>query len=531
MNFKLKSLILYSKNNTQHFHIGDSSKKKAIDTSIKKKISTSLDDNKKYLEKLYNMPLNGDIVFRDISFYCGKNKVKGLIVSVDGLSDGESINECILKPLMRRKPDSSPYTAEQIYTSLIPQGQITLTDDINDMAHKINIGNAILFFDGLDTGMIADVKSWEHRGVDSPSNEAVIQGPHEGFNEVLRTNTALIRKSINSHNLIMENVSLGKTSKTPGALVYMANVANTTLVNEVKFRLKNIDAEYILSVLDVEKYTEEASFLPIPQMLTTERPDRVCKSVLEGKIALVMNGSSHVLVMPATVFDLASSVEDSYLRFPYSMLISFIRLAAIFTAALAPAVFVAICEYHRELILTPLLLAIQSSRVSVPFSIISELLLMEVVFELIKEAGVRMPGAIGSTLGIVGGLILGQSAVEANIVSPIMIIIVAVTGLAEFAIPSYTLSFSFRFSRFIYIFGAAAGGFFGLSMLLFINTLMYVCTLSFGVGAVSPLAPASGTSLASKLFTPPLWRQNYRPSEAKPTDKEDKAFISRKWIK
>lgn len=497
------------------------------------KVSKDLSKNSEYVRKRFSLPKNGDIVVRNISFFAGESLMKALLVCVDGLSSGEAINEVILKPLMRLKKQENTGTAENldyIINHLIPYGQITRCDDINKMIETVNIGNAIMFFDGIDEGIILDTKSWEHRSVGSPVAEQVIQGPHEGFNEVLRSNTALIRKTLNTPELIMQTVFVGKTSKTPGSVAYLGNVANDSLVREVIRRIESIDAEYVLSSLDVEQYIEEASFLPIPQIITTERPDRVCRALTEGRVALILNGSSHALIMPASVFDLASSVEDEYLRYPYSLLIRFVRMAAVVIALLAPGFFVAATMYHQELILTELFLSIRSSRLPVPFSVIVELLIMELSFELIREAGVRVPGHIGSTVGIVGGLILGTAAVDANIVSPVMIIVVAITGIASFVIPSYSLSFSFRFTRFIYIFGAAVGGFPGLLCLFFSITLMYMGTKSFGVPYGSPLAPLTETKGNPAFFRLPLWKQDQRPDYLKPKDSSDKAHISRKWL-
>lgn len=502
------------------------------DVSLEK-VSKSLNLNVQYLENLFCMPYNGDIVFRNFSLTADK-KYKSLLVCVDGLSDGNSINDFILKPLMMLKTEdfaNNEKVEDVIEKSMLPQGQITVTEDICDAAQKVNIGNALLIVDGISKCFVIDVKSWEHRGVDNPENEAVIQGPHEGFNEVLRCNTALIRKTLNTSNLVMENVFLGKTSKTPGAVAYLKNVANSHLVNEVKRRLKNIDAEYILSSLDAEQYIEEASFLPVPQMITTERPDRVCNALTEGRVAVIMNGSSHVLIMPATFFDLITSAEDEYLRYPYSLLIRFLRYAAAVTAMLLPAVFVSIVNYHRELLFTNLMYAVASSRSLVPFGTVTELLLMEFAFELIKEAGVRVPGPIGSTIGIVGGLIVGQAAVDANLASPIMIIIVALTGIASFTIPSYSLSFAFRFSRFLYIIGAAVGGFLGLGVVFFVNTLAAVGTKSFGVPFMAPLGSSNRKENGSLIFGAPIWiRGTRRENYLKPRDEFKKAKISRKWL-
>lgn len=529
----MKNFLVYNgKKDGYNFEIS-ADKNSISGVPPEKKISRLIDENIDYVSGVFYLPYNGDIVLRKFAVDLGEKKVRAFLLSVDGLSDGDSINQFILEPLMNlkmRNADSSDLLNTLEHT-LLPQGQITVTDNLKDMALKVNIGNAALVIDGLEKGFIVDVKSWEHRSVDNPENEAVIQGPHEGFNEVLRSNTALIRKTLNTPNLVMENVFLGSTSKTPGALAYVRNAANESLVAEVKKRIENIGAEYILSTLDVEQYIEEATFMPIPQMITTERPDRVCRALTEGRVAVVMNGSSHVLVMPATFFDLITSAEDEYLRYPYSMLIRILRYIAVFVALLFPALFLSVLNFHPSLLPTNLMLAISSSRALVPFGSVVELLIMELAFELIKEAGIRVPGPIGSTLGIVGGLIVGQAAVDANIVSPIMIIIVAVTGIAAFTIPSYSLSFAFRFSRFLYIFGAAVAGFLGVAAVFFANTLAAVGTKSFGVPFLSPLTPSYSDRCTSLIFGAPIWKRGTKREEyLKPKDKYKKEKISRKWL-
>ena len=525
------SFLYKEKKKKFDFEIKEVAKEKIENISMDK-VSHDLCVNRQYVKKRFSLPENGDIIVRDISFYLGDKLKNAFLVCVDGLTDSEMINLAILKPLMlhKDKVENGCADIEYIYQHLIPHAQVSSCDDMESLMSTVNIGNAIMFIDGFDKALIFDVKSWEHRGVSSPSSEEVIQGPHEGFNEVLRCNTALIRKTLNNPDLVMENISLGKTSKTPGSVAYIKNIANDSLVNEVKRRINSLDAEYILSSLDVEQYIEEASFLPIPQIVTTERPDRVCKALVEGRVAIVLNGSSHVLIMPATIFDLASSVEDDYLRFPYSVLIRIVRMAAILISLLTPAVYVAITQYHQDMILKDLFLSIQSSRLSVPFPIIFELLIMELSFELIREAGVRVPGHIGSTLGIVGGLILGTAAVDANIGSPIMIIVVAITGIASFAIPSYSLSFSLRFSRFIYILSAALGGFLGLFSAFFAITVMYMGTKSFGVPYASPVAPYNKQKGISAFFRKPLWMQEERPQYLRPKSKKSKPPVTRKWL-
>ncbi len=525
----MKNLFIYKHNTDNYcFDLANSGREEPIQPMGK--VSASLDDNIRYIKKLFTTEKNNDIVTREFDISLNGNKIPAFIICVEGLSNMVSINDFILRSLMEGGEDRKNNAEKYIQRTLINQTQLTVTEDIDTALSSVNIGNAVLFADTLDKCFVMDVKSWEHRGVSNPENEAVIQGPHEGFNEVLRCNTALIRKTMNTPNLIMENIAVGKTTKTPGAVVYLKNVTNESLIAEVKRRISSIDAQYVMSSLDVEQYIEEDSFLPVPQMITTERPDRVCRALTEGRVAFVLNGSSHALIMPATFFDLITSAEDEYLRYPYSLLIRILRYLAVILSLLFPAFFAAVLNYHPELLLTNILLTVSSSRALVPFGALVELVLMEAAFELIKEAGIRVPGPIGSTLGIVGGLIIGQAAVEANLVSPIMIIIVAVTGIASFTVPSYSLSFAFRFSRFLYIFGAALAGLYGVCFVFFVNTLLAIGTKSFGVPFMSPMSPADGKNRTNLIFGSPIWKRGTKREEyLKPKDMYKKAVKSRKW--
>ena len=495
-------------------------------------VSSDIKANLNYVKDVFSYGKNGDIVIREFDVSVDGKLLGGFVVSADGLANSGDINRNILMPLMclsdleKRHGES---TEDYIYRRLIHHCQISKQTKTEELLKTINYGNSAVFIDTLEVGFLADVKGWEHRGVAEPVNETVIQGPHEGFNEMFRANTGLIRKTLNTSNLIMEDIKLGKTSQTAAAVCYLKNVTNASIVDEVRYRLQNIDAEYILTSLNLAQYIEEATFLSIPQVVATERPDRVCNALIEGRVAVVVGGSPQVLIVPTTIFDLTTSPEDSYLRFPYALLVKIIRMAAIILSVLAPAVFLAVVNFHQELLLTDILFALSKARASVPFSSLMELLLMELSFELIKEAGIRVPGPVGSTLGIVGGLILGQAAVSANIVSPITIIIVAITGIASFAIPSYQLSFSFRFMRFIYTFSAAFAGFFGILTVMFVDTLLIVNTKSFGTPYASPVAPRDRGKLIDTFFTEPIWKKGKRPEYLEPKDKEDSAKISRKW--
>ena len=249
----------------------------------------------------------------------------------------------------------------------------------------------------------------------------------------------------------------------------------------------------------------------------------------EGRVAIIVNGSPFALVMPITINDLIHSPEDLYLRFPYANLLRIIRIFAIFMSVMLPGIYLAITNFHHEMIPTDLLFAIEASREKVPFPSLVEILIMEISFELIREAGIRIPGPIGPTLGIIGALILGQAAVAANIVSPVMVIIVAVTGIGSFAIPNFSLGFAFRVMRFAYIFLGAMVGFLGIATGAFIQGVWLINAKSFGVPFISPYAPKTAGSYIDGFFRAPVWKQEKRPDFVNPKDVERQPKISRKW--
>ncbi|MBR5506207.1 MAG: spore germination protein [Clostridia bacterium] len=457
-------------------------------------VDADIDASFEAVRRILHTDVNGDIKIRWFNLAGTNGKKRGFLVWVDGLANSGMLNDFILRPLMSAECSKDALQQSDIsfyVENIIHQGAIAYQTSIAELVGSINTGNAALFLDGCTNGVSFDIKTWEHRGIDSPVNEAVVQGPHEGFNEVLRCNTALIRKSVNSSDLVMETYFFGTQSKTPASLAYIEGTINPSLLSEIKKALSGIEAQYVLSAFDIEKMLEERSFLPMPQILATERPDKVSRALIEGRAALALNGSSQVLILPSNITDIIASPEDSYLRRPYSVFIKLIRILAVVLSLLTPGIYLAMTSFHTEAILTDMLISLAAARGGVPFSPLTEVIIMELAFELIKEAGVRIPGAIGSSLGIVGGLILGQSAVSAGIVSPIVIIIVSVCGIASFAIPSYSLSFSFRIMRFAYIFAGALWGIVGILSLLCIHLALILGTKSFGVPACVPFSPVT----------------------------------------
>jgi spore germination protein KA len=510
----------------------EKSEKKSEKTS---EISKRLSDNLEYIKKVYTIPLNGDVILREFDVVVNNKAISAFIIFIDGMTDRNVINNDILLPLMLLSnldiKSEEKDTATYVRNHLLTHNQVKEVTEYKKVIDEVDFGGCGVFIDGMDSAFAADVKGWEHRGVERPNTELLIRGPQEGFNEILRVNTALVRKILKDKDLICENIEIGEKSQTPCSLLYIKNIANDSLVAEVRRRLKSIKVDYLHDSGELEQFIEDNTYNFAPQMFATERPDRVASALTEGKISVVVHGSPFVLVMPTTAIELIHTPEDTYFRFPYGSFLRVIRIIGVLMSLLLPAFYIAITSFHQEMIPTSLLLAIEASREKVPFPSVVEILIMEFAFELIREAGIRIPGPIGPTLGIIGALILGQAAVAANIVSPILIIVVAVTGIGSFAIPNFSLALSFRMLRFVYIILGATVGFLGITIGLFIHGMLMVSAKSFGVPFLVPFAPKTFGKLANVLLRSPIWKQEKRLDYLNTKDERSQPEISRGWIK
>lgn len=415
-----------------------------------------------------------------------------------------------------------------IYSNLIPQNSLKKVNQFDSLIEGINSGNCALFVDTIQVAFDIDVKGFKQRSVEAPNNEVIIKGSQEAFVENLRTNTSLLRRITNNENLIIESLSVGEISKTKVAVCYMKEIANPELVNEVKYRLNNLALDSLISTGQLEQLIEDDEKSGIPSLLSTERPDKCVHFLMQGRVVLLVNGNPYAIAVPAVLIDFLSSPEDTNLRVTFANFLKALRFLAYFITLLAPGIFIAVTSFHQELLPTELLLSILASRESVPFPIIFELLLMEISFELIRESSLRVPGPVGSTLGIVGALILGEAAVTAHIVSPILIIVVAITGLSSFAIPDFTFSFHLRVYRFLFTFLAYTAGFLGIGLGLFVYISLLGSIKSFGVDFTSPLTPSLSFG-ANSYFVKPAWKQEKRASYITPQKEEAQPKISKKW--
>lgn len=437
------------------------------------KLDFSINKNVEVFKDLLHFPECSDLVFRFFDITINKEKINALILFYDGLSDSEMINVSLLRQLMREiniensnpksvlKSKNALNVKDILLGKMLSENQVSFATSYEEIIDGILHGNCAIIIDGLDISFVCDTKAIPGRTVGKAENEMTLKGPNEAFIEGFRTDTALIRKYVKDENLIFETLQVGNRSKTNCAIAYISDITNDSLIEEVKRRLKGIDVDYLLDAGQVEQLIEDKTFMVEPLILSTERPDKVASNLTEGRVAIIVEGSPDVLIVPTIYTDFLRSSEDSYVRYPYTLLLRFFRIPAVIFSVLLPGLYIAITTFHQEMIPTDLLFSISGAREKVPFSMLIELLIMEVAFEIIREASIRTPAPVGPTLGIVGTLILGQAIVSANIVSPILVIIVALTGISTFAVPNFALNYCYRILRFIYIFLRSLGRLFG----------------------------------------------------------------------
>lgn len=516
-----------------------------------KNLFPNISKNLEIITTRYNAMINSDIIIREFNLIAKNKEYKAFILYIDGMVDTKIVNQFVLDPLMLRN-QANTYTnpetdglqevvtnhivvrkvkkfdlSSYILNHLIPQNSVKQVDTFDDVSSSVNSGNCLLFVDTLNIAFDIDAKGFKQRSVGKPENEIVIRGSQEGFTENIRTNTSLLRRLCNNEKLIIENLEVGNLTKTKCAICYMKNIANNDLIAEVKYRINNISVDSIISSGQLEQLISDNGKFSIPQMVSTERPDNATNFLLSGRVIILVNGSPYALIAPGTFIDFISSPEDLNLKYKFSNLLKLVRILAILLTLLLPGFYVAITNFHQELLPTELLFAIVASRENIPLPIIFEILVMEISFELIREAGIRVPSPLGPTIGIVGALILGQAAVDANIVSPILIIVVAITAIASFAIPDYSFSFHFRLARFIYIIFGYALGFLGIATCLFFHFLLLVSLSSFGYPYLQPYVPV--TKDYNGLLLSPVWKREHRADFLNTKRPKKQPDVSMKW--
>ncbi len=475
-------------------------------------ISNSLEQNKIILKEIFNNC--SDVKFREFELGTAP-AVKLLLVYIDGMVSTSDIHESIMNQLMLLEglmEEISPeHTLELIREKLLPIGELSENGDFIKITDNILMGNAALLIDGEKTALILGIKEWESRGIEEPQSEPVVRGPREGFTERMLTNTMLLRRRIKSSRLKLEIKKVGIVSKTDIGIMYIDGIANNKVVEEVRKRIDRIKIDGILESGYIEEYIQDDWKTPFPLVLSTERPDRAAAHLLEGNVIILTDTTPFALIVPVTFFHFLQASEDYYTHWVGTAMIRLLRIIAVNISLLLPSFYIAIVTFHQEMLPTALLINIASAREGVPFPAFIEAFIMEGTFELLREAGIRLPRPVGQAVSIVGALVIGQAAVTAGLVSPAMVIIVSLTAISSFSIPNYSGALSLRILRFPLMVLAASLGLFGI-MVGLMALLLHLCSLrSFGVPYISPIAPFIRSDMKDSVIRFPLWAMFTRP--------------------
>ncbi|SMQ76055.1 spore germination protein KA [Bacillus sp. OV166] len=437
---------------------------------------------------------------------------KGALVYVDGLASVIAIADYILETVMETEVPDVPVDIFQfMLDKTMALGSVKTIENWNQVYDSLFSGDTVIFLQGCNKAISGETKGWERRAISEPTTQLSIRGPKDSFTETLRTNTALIRRRIKSPNLRVDSMKIGAVSQSDIAIMYMKGIANEKIVGEVKERLNRIDIDSVLGSGYIEQLIEDQTWTTFPTTYHSERPDVVTSHLLEGRIAIVVDGTPFVVTVPAIFIQFFQAPDDYYSRFDISTGIRLLRILAFLIAVIGPSVYIAATTFHQEMIPTTMAIAIASQRENVPFPAFVEALIMEVTFEILREAGLRLPRAVGQAVSIVGALVIGQAAVQAGFVSPVMVIVVSITAIANFSTPVFAMAIAARLVRFVLMGLAAILGFYGIMLgIMFMS--IHLCSLrSFGIPYMMPLAPFNIHNQQDAFVRFPIWSMKNRP--------------------
>jgi spore germination protein KA len=493
-------------------------------------ISSDLNASLQAIRQKFLMPKNTDVIIRE--FNIGR-KIKAFMVYLDDMVDKKQLNFAVLPQLMAKdvfEDNTEECPVDFLIKNVIASHQVKKVSKYNEAITCVLSGASALFMQGCSECILIQTFGAETRAINKPLTETVIKGSQEGFTESLGTNISLIRRIIKNENLVVEMLPVGSTNHSQCAVIYLDGVVNQSVVQEVLKRIKKINTGYIAGTEFIEQFIQDNTYMLLPQMHGSERPDRAAAFIMDGLVAIIADGTPSAISVPCTFFRMMHTSEDAHLIWPYATFLRLIRYIGLLMTVMLPALYVAVTLFHLEMIPTELLASIAKAKETVPFPTIFELLIMEISFELVREGAIRVPGVIGQALGIVGALILGQAAVTAQLVSPVVVIVVSLTSLGSFCIPNYDLAMGLRVIRFIFMLAAAFLGFLGISIMLAILVTMACSMKSFGVPYFSPVAPKTKAN-GDTILRAPIMKMKERPDEMNTPNRTSQGYNTTSWIK
>ncbi|WP_233096022.1 spore germination protein [Alicyclobacillus sp. SO9] len=491
------------------------------DEELNKMRGTEYNGNMKpavdFIEDL--LGVNDDLVIRSLRVFTHYDAV---LIYFSNLVNREVINDSIVKPLMNtanyqagKKPKRQDIQ-ELISKDIVFFGQIHWENNIPQAVEALLRGDTLVFMDDVDKILCISTRNVEHRGIEQPQTEQAVRGSRDGFIESMATNITLLRYRLQTPNFRIKMQTLGRLSKTKVGICYIEGIVNPALVEEVERRLNSIDVDVILDAGTIEQYVEDNHWSPFPQLENSERPDKCVSNLCEGRVVLLIDGTPFALIAPAVFTQFYQTVDDYSERPLMGSLIRMVRVVALLFSLVFPGIYVAVISFNPELIPTQFAVAIAGARAGVPFPAVVEVLIMEISMEVLREATLRLPQQVGGALSIVGVLVIGQAAVAAGFVSPITVVIIALTTIGSFATPAYNAAVAMRILRFLITILGGIFGLYGVVIGMIVITNHMLSLRSFGVPYMSPIVPVEWQGWKDALMRAPIWWMPVRPQQVHP---------------
>ncbi|MGI6029945.1 MAG: spore germination protein [Eubacteriales bacterium] len=491
-------------------------------------VTGQLEKDLAYVKEQFCSDRNPDLIVRRLR--AGDRPVA--VLYIDGMSSRVDVSDFIIRPLSRQGlPPEEEQPVAQALLDVVEVGNVQAQASLDEGIRGLLMGDSLVLVQGASQAFVCETKGYERRSVNIPQTEGAVKAPQEAFTENLKTNTTLVRRIIKNPRLVVEYTMVGDVNRSSCAVLYIDGLCNPAIVEEVKRRLDSLRGDFIFGSGMLEQFIEDNPFSIFPSVLSTERPDKVAANLNEGRVGIILDGSPFGVVVPMTLSSMLTTTEDTSLRWQYGTLTRIIRCIALFASIYLPALYVALTNFHQEMIPTDILIAIAQARENVPFPSVVEAFLMVLSFDLIREASTRVPGIIGNSIGIVGALILGQASVEANLVSPILIIIVAFTGMGSFALPDYSFTFGVRLLRIFLLLCGVVMGFVGIALGTVITLALMVGEQSFGVDTLVLEEKEGEEGGQGLVFRRPVWQRELRSRRLHPLYRRNQPRVSRPWTK
>lgn len=478
------------------------------------KISMKIRENEEYLQK--QLDSCADILIRPMKLGFEK-KIDCLIVYIEVAVSNMMLDDSALGKMVNHFEEITPgQIKEFMKNNSLGIADVKKLATMEEVFAALFAGNAVFFIDGYDKAMKISSKGYPSIGVSKAETEKVLRGSKEGFTESVKINSALVRKRLRDPSMKVEECQIGTRTHTMVQLLYMKDLVQEEILEDVKEKIQAYEIDGILDSGMLEQLTEETWYSPFPQYQMTERPDRAALELLNGKVIVMCDNSPSALILPSSFHGFMESSEDWYHRFEMASFLRILRYLALAMATLLPGLYLAVTRFHTQILPTNLILSFAEARAGVPFSSVAELVFLELAFELIREAGVRLPGSLGNTIGIVGGLIIGQAAVSANIVSPVVVIIVALTALGSMAVPNEEFAAAFRLIKYFFLFLGGYLGIFGIVLGIYLVISHLAGLLSFGMPYLMPFVKkVRHSDTGERIIRIPFRKRINRPLYAK----------------